>query len=151
MLTFEQMTIRLIVALALGLIIGWERSYIGKEAGIRTSMLVSAGAALFTMTALNLPYLVALPGQNVGDVIIGSTFMNIISSIVVGIGFLGGGIIIKTKEHVHGLTTAAAVWVTAAIGTMVGVGLLEFSIAAGIFLTLLLYILRNVQIKHAAD
>ena len=149
-MTFEQMAMRFLIALLLGSIIGLERSYIGKEAGVRTSMLVAGGAALFSIIALSLPHVVAEMGSGISvqRVIEGTTFMNVISSIVVGIGFLGGGIIIKTNEHVRGLTTAATIWATSAVGVLAGIGLISFSIFSTVVITVLLYLLRNLNVAE---
>ncbi|MBI4119519.1 MAG: MgtC/SapB family protein [Parcubacteria group bacterium] len=145
MLSFEGMAIRFLIALLLGAIIGIEREIVGKEAGVRTSMLVSGGAAIFTMISVVLPYLIAVSDANLPDVIArNSGFLGVIANIVVGIGFLGAGIIIKTGEHVRGLTTAAVVWITAAIGTLVGLGILKFAVAATLTIAVLLYVLRKI-------
>ena len=144
MLDVSQMTARLIVALLLGAVMGVERGLVGKEAGVRTSMLVSGGAAIFSMIGLALPYLTA--HGNIPDVVAGSTFMNVIANIVVGVGFLGAGIILKTQERVHGLTTAAAVWATAAVGVLVGIGLTSFAVVATILMAALLYFLRKLDV-----
>jgi len=147
MLDIAQLIGRLLFAVFLGSIMGLERSLVGKEAGIRTSMLVAGGAAIFTMIGLELPYIAAPNPNEVSDIIAGSTFMNIIANIVVGIGFLGAGIIIKTQEHVYGLTTAASVWATAGIGVLVGVGMFELAIAATTIFAGLLFILRKLDIE----
>lgn len=144
MLTLAEMAIRFLLAIALGALLGWEREIIHKEAGIRTSMLVSAGAALFAMIGLTLPFMLAsetgtLAGENGA--------MGVIANIVVGIGFLGAGLIVKTGNHVHSLTTAAVVWAVAAIGVLCGIGLFQMAIFAAVSLTILLYLLRNVQVK----
>jgi putative Mg2+ transporter-C (MgtC) family protein len=145
MLSFEQMMIRFFVALALGALIGLERELVGKEAGIRTTMLVSGGAAIFSLIAITLPYVVALSPENLPDVIArNSGFLAVIANIVVGIGFLGAGIILKSEGHVHGLTTAAVVWVAAAIGTLAGLGLTKFALVSSIIITGLLYFLRKI-------
>jgi len=67
----------------------------------------------------------------------------VIANIVVGIGFLGAGIILKTRERVHGLTTAAVVWVAAAVGTLVGLGLVKFALISAVLMTGLLYLMRK--------
>lgn len=145
MLTFEQMLVRFLIALALGALIGLEREMVGKEAGIRTAMLVAGGASLFTIVSLTLPYLVALSPQNLPDVVArNSGFLGVIANIVVGIGFLGAGIIIQTGEHVRGLTTAAAIWLTAALGVLAGLGLVQFAVVATLVTASLLYFLRKV-------
>jgi putative Mg2+ transporter-C (MgtC) family protein len=147
MLSFEQMFTRFVIALALGAMLGLERELVGKEsAGIRTVMLVTSGAAIFAMTGLALPYIVSAGTNNLADVVArNSGFLGMIANIVVGIGFLGSGIIIKDGEHPHGVTTAALVWTAAAIGILVGVGLTEFAVSAAVLLAILLYVLRKLN------
>lgn len=145
MMTFSQMIINFVVALALGALMGLERELVGKEAGIRTSMLVAGGAALFAMVGLALPYINTIAGSPESlNRSIGA--MNAIGNIVIGIGFLGAGMIFKDQTRVHGLTTAAAIWATAAIGTLVGLGLLKFAASATLIVIILLYILRKVSV-----
>jgi putative Mg2+ transporter-C (MgtC) family protein len=117
MLTLEQMILRLLIAIILGAVVGLERELAGKEAGLRTNILVAAGASIFTVIGLTLPYLVSLSPTHLEEVIArNSGFFGLIANIVVGIGFLGAGIIVKHDVHVRGLTTAAAVWFVAAVG-----------------------------------
>ena len=147
MLSLETMVVRLVVALALGIIIGIERELVGNEAGMRTAMLVSSGAALFAMVGLVLPYIVSPDPSLTGEIIArNSGFLAVIANIVVGIGFLGAGIIIKNQERVHGLTTAAVVWMTAAIGVLAGIGLWQFAGIATVIIVIILYILRRVNL-----
>ncbi len=147
MIDFSQMLIRLVVAMALGAIIGLERERVGKEVGVRTAMTVSAGAALFSITGLMLPYVVATSVDNLSEVIArNGGFLNVIANIVVGIGFLGAGIIIKNEDRVHGLTSAAVVWLTAAVGVLAGIGLLKFATAATLIMVVSLYVLRKLNI-----
>ena len=141
------MVVRLVIALALGIVIGLERELVGKEAGMRTAMLVSSGAALFSMVGLALPYIVSPDASLTGEIIArNSGFLAVIANIVVGIGFLGAGIIIKNQERVHGLTTAAVVWMTAAIGVLAGIGLWQFAGIATVIIVIILYILRRVNL-----
>ena len=153
MITFEQMLINLIIALALGAFIGLERELAGKEAGIRTAMLVCGGAAIFSMVALILPYIITANSQgSLSEVLArNSGFLTVIANIIVGIGFLGAGIIIKTQEHVHGLTTAADIWMASAIGVLVGIGLTNFALAATAIIVLLLFVLRKMKISEKID
>jgi putative Mg2+ transporter-C (MgtC) family protein len=106
-----QIVLRLMVAAVLGGLMGWERERQGKAAGLRTHMLVSLGAALFVLVPQQ-------AGVSDGDL------TRVLQGIVTGIGFLGAGTIIKgqTDEHVQGLTTAAGIWLTAAIGVAAGMG-----------------------------
>jgi len=102
---------RLLLAAVLGGVLGYEREHQGKAAGIRTHMLVAIGAALFVL----------VPQQ--GGMLIADQ-SRVIQGIVTGIGFLGAGAIIKhrSEEDVKGLTTAAGVWLTGAIGIACGLG-----------------------------
>ncbi len=152
MLTFSQIIARLAVAMILGSLMGLERELSGKEAGIRTEMLVSGGSALFTLVALSIPY-VLLPTPELAQAMMISNagFLSIIGNIVVGIGFLGAGIIIKTTEHVHGLTTAAFVWTTAAIGILCGLGLIEVAATATVLLAGVLYLMRRLNVSERVN
>lgn len=103
-------TVRLVVAMLLGGVVGLEREYRAKDAGFRTHFLVALGSALFT--------LVSMYGfvDGVKDT------SRVAAQVVSGIGFLGAGIIVFQKNVIRGLTTAAGLWVTAAIGMACGVG-----------------------------
>ncbi len=138
------------VALILGAILGLEREMVGKKAGIRTEMVVSAGAAIFAMVGLVLPYLTAGTTGAVPDMIAQTTGFGIIAGIVSGIGFLGAGLIIKMDDHPQGLTTAALVWTTAAIGILAGIGMIAFATVAAVIITVLLYLLRRLDISDRA-
>lgn len=147
MLTLEEMLIRLGVAILLGAIIGWEREMAGKEAGIRTDIVVSAGAALFAIASIALPYLTTLsPDQAMQAIIQNSAGLRVVSNVVVGIGFLGAGIIIHQGSQVRGLTTAASVWFVAAVGVLTGIGMTQFAIISATSITLLLLILRKIDL-----
>ena len=102
---------RLLLAAVLGGVLGYEREHQGKAAGIRTHMLVAIGAALFVLVPQQ-------AGMEIADQ------SRVIQGIVTGIGFLGAGAIIKhrSEEDVKGLTTAAGVWLTGAIGIACGLG-----------------------------
>lgn len=145
MLTFSQMASRLIIALALGALMGLERELVGKEAGIRTAMVVSGGASIFTVISLMIPYIAGIDTNTASGASV-VQFDRVISNIVVGVGFLGAGIIIKTDGHVRGLTTAALIWSAAAIGTLVGLNLIEFAIFSALLISGSLYFLRRIGI-----
>lgn len=151
MLTFEQMIVRLAVALVLGAILGVEREIVGKEAGVRTEMLVSGGASLFAIIALSLPYITAAMSYTIPDLAAQNSAFNVIANIVVGIGFLGAGLIIKTGDHPHGITTAALVWLTAAIGVLAGIGMTQLAVTATLLIVLLLYIFRKLNISERLE
>lgn len=147
MLTFEQMAVRFLVAIALGALMGWEREIIHKDAGVRTSILVAGGSAIFAMIGLTLPYLVSPEGDAMARASSGA--MSVIANVVVGIGFLGAGLIVKAESgRVHSLTTAAVVWAVAAIGILSGIGLFKMAIFSAVSLTILLYILRSLRIEN---
>jgi putative Mg2+ transporter-C (MgtC) family protein len=153
MLTFEQMFVRFAIALVLGALLGLERELVGKQAaGIRTTMLVTSGATIFTMIGLVLPYIVSAQTNNLADVIArNSGYLGMIGNIVIGIGFLGAGLIIKTDNHPHGVTTAALIWMAAAIGILVGVGLTQFAFAAAVVIAILLYLLRKLNVSETLE
>src|ERR1700678_3339773 len=114
-------TTRLLMAFAMGGIIGGEREWRHKASGLRTNILICMGAALFTMMS------VVLAGDN------SPNKGQVASNIVQGIGFLGAGLILHTRNRVLGLTSAATVWVVAAIGMACGAGLyIEAAIATAI-------------------
>ena len=123
---------RLVVAALLAGVLGWERERAGKSAGLRTHMLVGIAAALYTGLA------------EVASVELGagrSDPVRAIQAVAMGIGFLGGGIIfVNRNDRVQGLTTAASIWATAAMGVAAGLG--HFRLAAGV--TVLLAIVLHV-------
>lgn len=133
--------LRVLVAGALGGLVGLERELSDQPAGFRTHMLVSLGAALFTLAgAYGLGVFV---GETPGPVTVDPT--RAASQVVTGIGFLGAGAIIRQGLSVRGLTTAAALWVTAAIGVAVGLGFWLGAIATALFTVIALYGFKRVE------
>jgi putative Mg2+ transporter-C (MgtC) family protein len=108
---------RLLLAAALGAIIGIERELRNKAAGLRTNILIAMGSALFTLMSIELARGGADPTR-------------IAAQIVTGIGFLGGGAILREGATVRGLTTAATIWMNAAIGVAAGGGRHQLAILA---------------------
>ncbi len=104
-----EFAIRLLVATIAGLLIGFERGWHHKSAGLRTNTLVAIGSALFVVLSIKIT-------QTDGDV------TRIIAQVVTGIGFLGAGIIFKEGINIRGLTTAATVWCSSAIGCLAAAG-----------------------------
>jgi putative Mg2+ transporter-C (MgtC) family protein len=100
---------RLLLAAGLGAAVGLEREYRQKPAGLRTNILIAVGSALFTILSLQMT-------QGVGDT------SRVAGQIVTGIGFLGGGAILRSGDSIRGMTTAATIWVNAAIGVAAGTG-----------------------------
>lgn len=125
---------RLLVAALIGAVIGFQRELEGKEAGARTHMLVALGAALPMIFSLEL-------GMSKGDL------SRVIQGLITGIGFLGGGAILKlTEEHqIRGLTTAASIWVTAAAGMAIGLGALWPALIAVAFGWIILALLGPLE------
>lgn len=152
MLTLEEMLVRLGIAVLLGAIVGIERELAGKEAGVRTDIMVAAGAAMFTLAGLTIPYLVAVSPDDVSRIIAGNSgFLQLIANIVVGIGFLGAGIIVKHRTHVSGLTTAAAVWFVAAVGILAALGLFAFAAISTVVLTVVITVLRRIPLLDESN
>jgi putative Mg2+ transporter-C (MgtC) family protein len=102
----------MVLSTVLGTLVGWERQMGRKPAGLRTHTLVCLGSTMFVLMG---PHAVAAFGSNNVDP------TRIIHGVVTGVGFLGAGSIMRTEGYVHGLTTAASVWMVAAIGVSVGV------------------------------
>lgn len=123
-LTNTDILIRLLVAALLGGIVGYEREISGQDAGFRTHILVSVGAAIFTVLQLEAAEWVAKATMESPELIgvLSSDVTRLVSAIVSGIGFLGAGTIIVTSGAVKGLTTAASIWAIASIGMASGFG-----------------------------
>jgi putative Mg2+ transporter-C (MgtC) family protein len=122
-------TLRVLLAVALGAGIGYQRERAGKAAGLRTLVLVATGAALFTVVSV---FGFGAQGVDISRVAAG---------VVVGVGFIGAGVILRgrSEEEVAGLTTAATIWVTAGVGLAAGAGMyLVAVIAAAIIVGILL-------------
>jgi len=109
--------LRVLVAVLAGACLGWERESSHKPAGLRTHMLVTLGAAATVLAALKLHHQLVV-AANEG----GSDLMKVIAGIVGGVGFLGAGSIIRDNTGIRGLTTAATIWLAAAIGVACGLG-----------------------------
>jgi putative Mg2+ transporter-C (MgtC) family protein len=132
-ITPEQLAIfiKLTIAVLLGSLIGIERTLAHRLAGFRTFALVSLGACAFTLVA-------QLMYESFGGAASMIDPLRMASQIIVGVGFLAGGIIFTTKQHVHGLTTGAGLWVAAAVGMAVGFGYYALATFVAI-LTLLIF------------
>jgi putative Mg2+ transporter-C (MgtC) family protein len=139
-ITDGQIVLRLLLAAAIGAVLGLERELRRKSAGFRTNILIAVGSSVFTLIALSLgggdP--TRVPGQ-----------------IVTGIGFLGAGAILHSSHRVHGMTTAAMIWVNAALGTAAGAG--EYRLALyGAALTLAVLLVlgpleRTIELQNGED
>ena len=144
-----ELILRLLLAAALAGALGGERELTEQPAGFRTHILVGLGAALFAIISAYGFQAIAANGPRQ---VVRADITRVASQIVVGIGFLGGGAILKYGASIRGLTTAASLWVTAAVGTAVGVGALVLGTAtAGITLVALVGLrpLRGVLRRYA--
>ena len=129
--------LRLTLAVLLGGAIGWEREASGKPAGLRTNILICLGATLLTDLSIQFSRLVT--GTAVGDP------ARITAQIVSGIGFLGAGTILQARGTVTGLTTAATLWVVAAIGMSVGGGAYLEAVGATLLVLVVLIVLERIE------
>ena len=127
-----QLMIRLLLAAALGATIGIEREYRQKAAGLRTNILIALGSALFTTISLEMVPAGVDPSRVAGQ-------------IVTGVGFLGGGAILRSGRSIHGMTTAATIWVNAAVGVAVGAGFFAMAAVATAITLAALALLRPVE------
>ena len=131
---FLRIALRLVAALLLGGAVGYERERAGKAAGLRTHMLVALGSALVLVTAERM----GMPSSDQSRVIQG---------IVAGVGFLGGGAILKIADEkkIRGLTTAAGIWMTASIGIAAGAGKLATATLAAVLAFIILKVLHSFE------
>ena len=129
-----------------GAIIGWERQLKHKPAGLRTHMLVSFGSALFTI----------IPLQAGGDHPSADALSRVIQGIATGVGFLGGGEILRQSApqedsrqlQVRGLTSAAAIWISAALGIAAGCGLWQLGLIGSVLSLLVLKLFKKLETHH---
>jgi putative Mg2+ transporter-C (MgtC) family protein len=128
--------VRLLVAVVLGGLLGYERESHGNSAGFRTHMLVALGAALFVLVPLE-------AGITPADL------SRVLQGVITGVGFLGAGAIIKLsqEQEIKGLTTAASVWLTAAIGVAAGMGRESTAILSTLFALFILAVLRRAMYR----
>jgi putative Mg2+ transporter-C (MgtC) family protein len=132
--------VRMILAAALGGVLGLERTKHGKAAGLRTHMLVALGAALFALVPEQ-------AGTKLADM------SRVVQGIVTGIGFIGAGAILKQSEahQVKGLTTAAGLWLTAALGLAAGMGRLMTAILGTVLAYIVLAYFQGVEEKFVGE
>jgi len=135
-----RVTFQVVLAAVLGGVLGFERERKGKAAGLRTHMLVALGAALFVVAPRE-------SGMNPDQV------SRIIQGLVAGIGFLGAGAIVRADHETHnrGLTTAAGIWLTAAIGMTVGLGLEALAIVCTVLALVILAVLPALERRLDRD
>jgi len=128
--------VRLLAALAVGALIGYDRERVGKSAGLRTHMLVSMGTALFVISALEF----GMAEDAVSRVIQG---------VITGIGFLGAGVILKVHEEreIRGLTTSAGIWMTAAASVAISLGQIGVGVIAALLAWVVLTALKKLEVR----
>ncbi len=126
----ENEVILISISLVVGIIIGAEREYYNKSAGLRTFVLVSFGACIFTILSAKM-------GVNSDD--------RIAANIITGIGFIGGGVIFKDENRISGITTATTIWATASLGMAVGSGYIYLGLLGMILVILILNSLTYIQ------
>jgi len=134
---------RLLLSVILSGILGLEREKKGSPAGLRTHVLVSLGSTLYVLASLHLHEML--------DSGVVSDPSRIASNIVTGIGFLGAGTIIRNPENVKGLTTAASIWVAAAIGLSIGFGFWSGAVLTTFFGLFTLRLLRIFEVRVIGD
>lgn len=125
----QTLVLRLMMAVVLGGIIGWEREAVDKPAGLRTQTLVCVGSTLFVLISLDLIH--ASTG-------IGWDPLRIVAAIIQGIGFLGAGTVLQRGETIKGLTTAAALWAVTAVGVAIGFGMYTTAVLGTLSILLVL-------------
>lgn len=133
-----RITLRLLIAASLGGVLGFEREQKGKAAGLRTHMLVALGSALFVL----------IPQQaGVSD----ADLTRVMQGLLAGVGFLGAGAIIKGsgEEEIKGLTTAAGIWLTAAIGMAAGMGREATAVLSTLIALIILYTVPKIAVRFA--
>jgi putative Mg2+ transporter-C (MgtC) family protein len=123
---------RLFLAAGLGAAIGVERELRQKAAGLRTNILIALGSAIFTVVSLEIARMGGTPDR-------------IAASIVTGIGFLGAGSILRSGKSIHGMTTAATIWVNASVGMAAGAGLYTIAITGTIITLIVLALLPYLE------
>jgi len=132
-----EMMLRLLISVLFGGAIGYVREIKKKAAGLRTHMLVCMGSTIFTIVSIMIV-------QDGGP---GADASRIAASVVTGIGFIGAGTIFQTGGSVRGLTTAASIWVCAAIGLAVGCGLYEVATFSTILSLIIIQVMQTVEKK----
>ena len=136
-----EMLARLVVATLLGALVGYERQGHGRPAGVRTHLIVSLASATFMLVSTHFVYFQHYPP----GALVNADPSRIASSIVTGVGFLGGGAILRSGANVQGLTTAAGLWLVAATGMAAGAGMYVLSASATALGMVALGLLRRLE------
>ena len=131
---WAHMALKLVVAGVCGAAVGWEREFHEKRAGLRTHALICVGACLFTLIAVE-----------IGDSYGGTDMLRLVQGLLLGIGFLAGGVIFTQRGSVKGLTTAAGLWVLTGVGLAVGLGRYALAVLGTLLTLLIVAGLRQVE------
>jgi len=152
---FYEIYPRIFLAVLLGALIGLEREFTQKSAGLRTHILVTLGATIFTLVSMSDFYhgITHVPYANDPNDTMTHDPSRVAAQIVAGIGFIGGGAVLRYGTTVRGLTTAASLWSMASIGMLVGIGQYRLSIVSTIVIFLVLFTIGKIErmffSKHA--
>jgi putative Mg2+ transporter-C (MgtC) family protein len=136
-----EMLLRLLAAVGAGAVIGYERSFHGRPAGLRTHVLVCLASSVLMLVTVYEDQWVRIAGESRLDP------TRMAQGIMTGIGFLGAGVIVKEGLNVRGLTTAASIWITAAIGVLAGVGLYVPMTFSVVLTLLVLGVFRWIELR----
>lgn len=139
-----EICLRLLCAMAVGMIIGTEREYTNRPAGLRTHILVALGACVVTITGQMIYIQYHALGSSPDPA-------RLSAQVITGVGFLGAGTILRQGSHVKGLTTAASLWAVACLGIAAGFGFYAIAIAGMIFIFITLTILEFLQRRLIGD
>lgn len=144
-----EVALRIVLAIIIGGVVGFNREYENRPAGFRTHVLVCLGATVAALIQVQLGYYVVneiAKTPNLSGVLSVDTG-RVICQVISGVGFLGAGTIIRTKASVKGLTTAASIWAVACVGIAVGMGFYAISILSGIGIVIALVLLKRFEYR----
>ena len=130
-----KISVRLVASVVIAGIIGFQRETAGKEAGLRTHILVSLGSTVFVLGAA-------------GAAMHEDAVSRVIQGIVTGIGFIGAGTIIKRERNIEGLTTSAGLWTTCAIGVTIGLGELGIALLTALIAVIVLAVVGRIEAAY---
>jgi len=129
-ISYIEYSIKILCAILIGFVVGFERQIHSHDAGIKTNILVAVGSTIFSIMS-----------YSIGGVDVG----RISAQIVTGIGFLGAGCIIKDRGNIRGLTTASILWCTSSLGLCIGFGNYKLAFISVFFMQLILFIIKKVE------
>ncbi|MCX5919915.1 MAG: MgtC/SapB family protein [Candidatus Melainabacteria bacterium] len=146
----DTICLRILLAAILGAVVGLEREFTQKSAGLRTHMLVCIGATIFTIISMADFTQMTLPQVNLPEGVhmnISRDPSRIAAQIVTGIGFIGGGAVLKDGGSIRGITTAASLWMMAAVGMLTGAGMITVAVFSTLLAFLTLFMMGKLERK----